>query len=129
MQVALLNGDSTDTIEAKNSNHAAETLRGLKVQFNLKFLPNLAPGAVQFEHDIHGQVKLFVSGTLHSNTGEVVGVFEQKFLLIRDLADNENWKIKKSQIILRSANNALQSSSTATDKNIFSICSSSSAVN
>lgn len=123
MQVALLNGDSTDMIEAKNSNHVAETLRGLKVQYNLKFLPNLAPGAIKFEYDIHGQVKLFASGTLHSNVGQVVGVFEQRFLLIRDIADNENWKIKSSQVILRNSNNALKSSSTMQDENLFSLCS------
>lgn len=116
MQVALLSGDddavTTDTMEAHDSQHAAAALRQLKARFRLKFLPNLAPGAIQLEHGIHGQVKLFVSGTLHAQDGhEVVGLFEQRFLLIRDFADNENWKIKGSQVVLRSGpNNALMAS-------------------
>lgn len=46
----------------------------------------------------HGLGKVAVLGTMHKYTngesGDVVGVFEQMFGLIRDLNDGNNYKIK-----------------------------------
>lgn len=110
MKFALQDKNCTDVTEAKSSNDIAGVLRDIKLKYNFKFLPNLAPNAVQYKADIHGQVVVMVGGTLHSNSSQVVGLFEQMFLLIRDPSDNNNWKIKNSQVMLRSANPAVESS-------------------
>lgn len=119
IKLALHGENCTDVVEASNSTSVVETLRDIKLKYNLKFLPNLTPNAIKYECDIHGQVMLMVNGTLHSNTTQVVGVFEQIFLLIRDISDNNNWKIKRSQIVLRSMNSSIENSI----QNPLSICS------
>lgn len=111
IKLALKDEQNTDIVEASNSIDISQTLREFQLKYRLQFLPNLTPGAVRYECDIHGQVMLMVNGTLHSNTSQVVGVFEQIFLLVRDISDHENWKIKKSHVILRSMNSAIQDSS------------------
>lgn len=108
MKLALQDENCTDVTEASSSTDVAEVLRSVKLKYNFKFLPNLAPNAVRFNADIHGQVMVMVGGTLHSGSSQVVGLFEQMFLLIRDPSDHNNWKIKNSQVILRSSNAAIE---------------------
>ncbi|XP_065216536.1 uncharacterized protein C3orf38 homolog [Planococcus citri] len=104
MKLELQDRHSTDVTEATNSTDIVQALRDVKLRYNFKFLPNLNPDAIRYNADIHGQVMVMVGGTLHTNASQVVGLFEQMFLLIRDPSDNNNWKVKNSKVMLRSSN-------------------------
>lgn len=104
MKLALQDKNCTDITEAHNSTDIVEVLRDIKMKYNFKFLPNLTPDAIRYKADVHGQVMVMVGGTLHTNASQVVGLFEQMFLLIRDPSDNNNWKVKNSNVMLRSSN-------------------------
>lgn len=96
-------------VEANNAKDAAQILRDFKMQFAIKFLPNLSPDSIQYECNLNGVLKLMVCGTLHLNgESRVIGFFDQLFLLFRDIADNQNWKVQKSHITLRSAQFAIE---------------------
>ncbi|XP_044254664.1 uncharacterized protein C3orf38 homolog isoform X2 [Tribolium madens] len=56
---------------------------------------------VQGRVDPHGLVLVLVCGTLHTDA-TCVGVFEQVFALARDPQTENNWKIKSSEIVLKS---------------------------
>lgn len=72
-----------------------------KKRFHLFFNPNLTGEGVRGQVDPHGLVVVLACGTLHSND-TCVGVFEQSFALARDPQAENNWKIKNSELNLRS---------------------------
>lgn len=76
-------------------------LSGTKESHNLFFNPNLTKDGMKARMDPHGLVLLMVCGTLHTDS-VCVGVFEQTFGLARDPFCENNWKIKCSELNLRS---------------------------
>ncbi|KAK5642783.1 hypothetical protein RI129_008950 [Pyrocoelia pectoralis] len=76
----------------------------IKIEYNLYFNPNCLKDGVKGHVDPHGLVAVLVCGTLHSNN-ICVGVFEQVFMLARDPFSENNWKIKSTELNLRSKEN------------------------
>ena len=70
-----------------------QRLEALVREEDILFNPNLDFGGVKSWGEAHGLVAVLVCGTLHR--GELaVGMFEQKFGLIRDPLMDNNWRIK-----------------------------------
>ena len=108
MKIALEDQTSSEVIEAATSADVAQALYTLQMKYRLGFLPNLSPDAIKYQTSAHGQIMLMVCGSLQSlNVSQIVGLFEQMFLLLRDGSDNANWKIKNSHMRLRLTNNAV----------------------
>jgi hypothetical protein len=97
------NGTLTSETIENNPQEIVERLFLMRMQYNLFFNPNLSADGVQGRVDLHGLVLVFVCGTLHVE-GTCVGVFEQVFGLVRDPLTDNNWKIKNSEINLKSQN-------------------------
>ncbi|KYB26003.1 Uncharacterized protein C3orf38-like protein [Tribolium castaneum] len=91
---------STEVIE-NDPLKVVQGLYALRTNFNLFFNPNLSSEGVQGRVDPHGLVLVLVCGTLHTGA-TCVGVFEQVFALARDPQTDNNWKIKSSEINLKS---------------------------
>ena len=60
----------------------------------------------------HGVAKVAVCGSLHRDnhggTKELAGVFEQLFSLLREVNDDNRWKVKQCQLRIRVAGNGWQ---------------------
>lgn len=98
----LVSEIQTVTEEVKgDSEKIATLLSTTKNTHNLFFNPNLTKEGLRTKMDPHGLVIIMVCGTLHTNT-ECVGVFEQVFGLARDPFSENNWKIKNTQVNLKS---------------------------
>lgn len=94
----------TQTVSEKVSDDCekiASLLSTTKTTHNLFFNPNLTKDGVRTKMNPHGLVLLMVCGTLHTDR-ECVGVFEQMFSLARDPFSENNWKIKRTELNLRS---------------------------
>nr|CAH7752113.1 unnamed protein product [Callosobruchus chinensis] len=89
-----------------NPKDISNALQTLKLQHNLYFNPNFTNAGIQGQIDPHGLVVVFTCGTLHVKES-IVGVFEQVFSLARDPFCDNNWKIKKTELSLRSKNSTL----------------------
>lgn len=74
-----------------------------KSKYSLYFNPNLTTEGVQGRMDPHGLVLVLTCGTLIVD-GVCAGVFEQVFALARDPFSDNNWKIKNTELNLRSRN-------------------------
>ena len=93
---------SEDKFEAhNNAEEVIMLLYDTKLKHNLFFNPIIANEGVKGKVDKHGLVLVLVCGTLHQED-KCVGVFEQLFGLIRDPSACNNWKIKKTQLNLKS---------------------------
>uniref|UniRef100_A0A1Y1LRJ9 NTF2 domain-containing protein n=1 Tax=Photinus pyralis TaxID=7054 RepID=A0A1Y1LRJ9_PHOPY len=105
LKVNLLspNGDSTEEI-VYGPAVISQTLFKIKTEHNLYFNPNCLNDGVQGRVDPHGLVAVLACGTLHVNS-VCVGVFEQVFMLARDPFLENNWKIKTTELNLRSKEN------------------------
>lgn len=102
MILNLISDTQTITEEVKgDSEKIAAVLSSTKNLHNLFFNPNLTKEGIKTKMNPHGLVIVEVCGTLHTNT-ECVGVFEQAFGLARDPFSENNWKIKCTQVNLRS---------------------------
>lgn len=98
----LVSESQTVTEEVKgDSEKVAALLSTTKNTYNLFFNPNLTKDGIRSKMDPHGLVVIMVCGTLHTNK-ECVGVFEQVFGLARDPFSENNWKIKSTQVNLKS---------------------------
>ncbi len=67
----------------------------------LLFNPNLEADGTKGVNDPHGLVLAFVCGTIHRE-GSCLGVFEQRFGLVRDPLNQNNWKIKFTDLNVKS---------------------------
>lgn len=76
-------------------------LSNTKTTHNLFFNPNLTKEGIKSRMSPHGLVIVMVCGTLHTDN-QCVGVFEQVFGLARDPFSENNWKIKNTELNLRS---------------------------
>lgn len=74
----------------------------LRAHFGLRFNPNLSPEGVRGASEPHGTVVVLAHGTLHQEE-RCAGLFEQKFLLLRDPAMLNNWRIKRSELYVRAS--------------------------
>uniref|UniRef100_A0A1B6D7B7 NTF2 domain-containing protein n=2 Tax=Clastoptera arizonana TaxID=38151 RepID=A0A1B6D7B7_9HEMI len=92
------------TEEAFGSVNVVNLIQQIKQTHNLYFYPNLCSDGVRGKAQRNGAVAVIACGTLHK-IGQVLGTFEQLFLLIRDPLGNQNWKIKYSKVKLTSAEN------------------------
>ncbi|KAF5277092.1 hypothetical protein FQA39_LY06330 [Lamprigera yunnana] len=115
-----LSSDDQNVIEEINHNpqEIIKILFRTKMEHSLYFNPNCLKDGVQGRVDPHGLVAVLVCGTLHSNS-VCVGVFEQVFMLARDPFSSNNWKIKSTELNLRSKNN-VQASPRLCDSNLMS---------
>ncbi|XP_063910831.1 uncharacterized protein C3orf38 homolog [Zophobas morio] len=102
IQITMVNsGQATTEVIEGDPLQIVQRLLLLRMNFNLVFNPNLSAGGVQGRVDPHGLVLVLVCGTLHAQ-GACVGIFEQVFGLVRDPQVSNNWKIKMSEINLKS---------------------------
>ncbi|KAK4877434.1 hypothetical protein RN001_009940 [Aquatica leii] len=105
LKLNLLSAAQNVTEEIQhNPLEIVKTLFKTKMEHSLYFNPNCLKDGVQGRLDPHGLVAVLVCGTLHSNN-LCVGVFEQVFMLARDPFSDNNWKIKSSELNLRSKDN------------------------
>jgi hypothetical protein len=84
-----------------NASEVVQLLSDTKTQNKLYFNPNLSHEGVQGRTDVHGLVIVLACGTLHQQD-KCVGIFEQLFGLIRDPSAGNNWKIKYTELCLKS---------------------------
>lgn len=102
LRLLMTSNDNQDVKEIENdANEIVKTLFQTKMQHNLFFNPNLTKEGIQGTMDPHGLVIVMACGTLHVNN-VCVGVFEQVFALARDPFSDNNWKIKTTQLNLKS---------------------------
>ena len=71
----------------------AERFRSLVLAEGLLFNPNVEDDGTKGVTEPHGLVMVIVCGTIHRQ-GSCMGVFEQRFGLVRDILNANNWKIK-----------------------------------
>lgn len=102
----ISNNDCDNTLVENDPQEISNALQKVKVQNNLFFNPNFTNEGVQGRMDPHGLVMVLVCGTLHVQE-TIVGVFEQTFALARDPFSDNNWKIKSTELILRSKSNVV----------------------
>lgn len=95
------NGQMSSEVIENDPMRIVERLHFVRMNFNLFFNPNLSKDGVQGRVDPHGLVLVLVCGTLHTGP-TCVGVFEQVFALARDPQAENYWKIRSSEINLRS---------------------------
>ena len=82
---------SSDTFEGADV--VRQRLEALVRQEDIQFNPNLAVGGIKSWMDKDNLVIVLVCGSLHKD-GAVIGIFEQKFGLIRDPLMDNNWRIR-----------------------------------
>lgn len=99
----LINEESHTNIIENNPKEIVEFLVATCQQNNLYLNANDSQEGLQGRIDPHGLVIILACGTLHSNN-TCVGVFEQIFALARDPTSDNNWKIKNTELNLRSRN-------------------------
>uniref|UniRef100_A0A6P7FJA3 Uncharacterized protein C3orf38 homolog isoform X2 n=1 Tax=Diabrotica virgifera virgifera TaxID=50390 RepID=A0A6P7FJA3_DIAVI len=95
------NNDCDTTVVEDDPDGLAQQLLRIKLQHGIFFNPNVSKEGTQGRMDPHGLVVVLVCGTLHVQK-TCVGVFEQVFSLARDPFCDNNWKIKNSELNLRS---------------------------
>ncbi|XP_072394855.1 uncharacterized protein C3orf38 homolog [Diabrotica undecimpunctata] len=95
------NNDCDTTVVEDDPDSLAQALFRIKLQHGIFFNPNISREGTQGRMDPHGLVIVLVCGTLHVQK-TCVGVFEQVFSLARDPFCDNNWKIKNSELNLRS---------------------------
>ena len=76
-----------------------ERLSALVRDEQLIFNPNLESTGFKGSSDPHGRRVIDVCGTLH-HEDLVIGLFEQKFALVRDPLSENKWKIKMMRLVL-----------------------------
>lgn len=90
----------TENVES-NPCEAAKMLFTKRLESGVYLNPNLSSAGTRGRMDVHGLVEVLSCGSLHTNN-TCVGVFEQMFMLARDPFVENNWKIKRTQLNLRS---------------------------
>lgn len=104
LKINMLSNNDHNTISIENNpENLAYELLNVRMQHNLYFNPNISKEGTQGRMNPHGLVMVLVCGTIHVQE-TCVGVFEQVFALARDPFSDNNWKIKSSEMNLRSNN-------------------------
>ena len=106
-RVTLITSNQRDFEERIGQADIAEILHKTRHHYGLYFNPNLMTDGVRGLVDPHGLVIVLACGTLHANN-TCSGIFEQMFSLARDPICGNNWKIKKTELNLRSDTNINQ---------------------
>ena len=75
-------------------------LRSFPCNENLLFVPNLEVGGVVGKMNAHGLVLVHVCGTVH-RPSEILGLFEQRFGLVKDPSMQLNWRVKFTNLCLQ----------------------------
>lgn len=102
LKLSLISNDDCDNTFIKDDpEEISNVLQRVKFQHNLYFNPNFSKEGIQGRIDPHGLVMVLACGTLHIQE-TMSGVFEQIFALARDPFCDNNWKIKHTQLNLRS---------------------------
>lgn len=101
LMLRTIANDRIDDQECIGAAGILDVLLGCRQRFGFYFNPNLTHAGVQGRMDVHGLVLVLVCGTLHTQQN-CVGVFECTFGLMRDPFAENNWKIKTTQMTLRS---------------------------
>jgi hypothetical protein len=123
MQLVLSSEMGCSKCEVKNSAaNVVQLICDTKTQHNLYFNPNLSCEGVQGKTERHGLVMVLACGTLHQQD-KCVGVFEQLFGLIRDPLAYNNWKIKYTELNLKSKSTVTSSPTLAEGSLLRSISS------
>lgn len=102
-----INDDCDTTVVESDTEEIINVLLKTKSQYNLFFNINDSKDGIQGRMDPHGLVIVLTCGTLHVQS-ICAGVFEQVFALARDPFSDNNWKIKNTELNLRSKNNVLE---------------------
>ena len=79
----------------------SERFRALVQTEGLLFNPNIEADGTKGVDDPHGLVLVFACGTIHKD-GMCLGIFEQRFGLARDPLSENNWKVKFTDVNVRS---------------------------
>lgn len=85
---------------AEGDETVSRSLLSLIGDSQLYFNPFDAQRGVRCECDPHGLVVILVGGSLHRCDDDAVGIFEQKFGLVRDPSIENKWKIKLVELQL-----------------------------
>lgn len=102
LDVQMLSLENSLTFHYANARDSSCNLMQIKNSNYLFFNLNVFNNGVKGEMDPHGLVLVGAAGSLHSKNS-CVGVFEQIFALARDPLAENNWKIKRTQLILKSS--------------------------
>lgn len=107
LKISVFSNSDCDTSVIENDpQEISHSLHRIKLQYDLYFNPNFTEDGVQGRIDSHGLVIVLVCGTLHTHNS-IAGIFEQVFGLARDPFSDNNWKIKHSELILKSKSDIL----------------------
>ncbi|KAL1140537.1 hypothetical protein AAG570_000467 [Ranatra chinensis] len=101
ISIKLSNETDSETLEAHSNEDAVSAMRGVVRTHNLFFSPNLTKSGVKGKFEPHGIVLVVACGTLHRGAGDCIGIFEQLFSLIKDPLCSDNWKIKSTDMRLK----------------------------
>ena len=77
-------------------------MKQLLVQHNLILNPNLSDEGIREKENAHGLVVIAVCGTSYIN-GNISGIFEQAFGMVRDPSADFRWKIEWSELRITQA--------------------------
>ena len=86
---------STDTFEGADV--VRQRLEALVRHEDIQFNPNLGVGGIKSWMDKDNLVIVLVCGSLHKD-GAAIGIFEQKFGLIRDPLMDNSWRIRITEL-------------------------------
>lgn len=92
--------DENQYNEVYGPNDVCEQLLRFILNHQVFFNPNLDSNGVYSEMNCHGLLLIKSAGTLHKGS-VVVGLYEQKFGLIKDPMADGNWKIKNTELKIR----------------------------
>lgn len=98
--VTLTPNQSEETFEGNVL--VSERLRAFAREEHLLFNPNVSTEGVKTQSDPHGLVIVMACGTIHQHDN-CLGIFQQMFGLVRDPTNDNNWKIKMSQLRIMSS--------------------------
>jgi len=72
----------------------------MRSHFDLYLNPNISNDGILAQRESHGLIRITVCGTAHKRD-LCVGFFEQSFLIIKDPMMENNWRIKKTEIQMK----------------------------
>lgn len=79
---------------------SAALLAQMRSHFDLYLNPNITRDGVLAQSESHGVIKITVCGTAHKRD-LCVGFFEQSFMVIKDPSMQNNWRIKKTEMQMK----------------------------
>lgn len=86
--------------ERFSGQESAALLAQMRSHFDLYLNPNITKEGVLAQSESHGVIKITVCGTAHKRD-LCVGFFEQSFMVIKDPSMQNNWRIKKTEMQMK----------------------------